>query len=123
MAKDASKIDNTECENVLKDTFHGVLGMCRSGEPYTVPINHAYSNGRFYFHAGLSGKKFDFIRENPNVCYTVSAYYGNPDFQPTEDAFDRCRMIVMHVTAMTLRREPRDKSTESYRWVPEASPR
>lgn len=51
--------------------------MCQDEEPYAVPINHAYTDGKLYFHCGLAGRKLDMIRANPNVCYVVNKYFGD----------------------------------------------
>ena len=72
-------LNNIECEKFLHDTFEGTLIMCRENEPYAVPINHAYFDGKLYFHTGLTGRKFEFIKANPNVCYAVSKYFGPYD--------------------------------------------
>jgi uncharacterized protein len=70
-------LNNSECEKFFTDTFEGILIMCRDSEPYAIPINHAYFNGKLYFHTGLTGRKFEFIKKNPSVCYAVSKYFGS----------------------------------------------
>ena len=56
----------------------GILTMCHNEEPYAVPINHAYRDGKLYFHCATTGKKLDMIRANPRVCYVVNNDFGNP---------------------------------------------
>jgi hypothetical protein len=56
----------------------GVLVMCSNSQPYAVPMNHAYSEGRLYFHCAPSGRKLDMIRANPSVCYVVNREFGEP---------------------------------------------
>ncbi len=72
------KPNNAECERILKGSYSGILSMCHDEEPYAVPINHAYLDGKLYFHCGATGRKLDMIRANPRVCYVVNNYYGDP---------------------------------------------
>jgi hypothetical protein len=68
-----------ECERIIKSSYTGVLVMCQDDEPYALPINHAYVDGKLYFHCGTTGRKLDIIRANPNVCYVVNNYFGDPE--------------------------------------------
>ncbi len=68
--------DNEECERIIGGTYQGVLAMVAGDEPYVVPLNHAYRDGRFYFHCANSGQKLDAIAGNPNVTYVINKYYG-----------------------------------------------
>jgi nitroimidazol reductase NimA-like FMN-containing flavoprotein (pyridoxamine 5'-phosphate oxidase superfamily) len=79
MAKPIEPIpNNVECERILTGSYSGILVMCHDGEPYAVPINHAYSDGKLYFHCAPAGRKLDMIRSNPHVCYVVNRYFGDP---------------------------------------------
>jgi len=79
MAKPIKPVSNNEeCERILKGSRVGILVMCNNSEPYAVPINHAYSDGKLYFHCGTTGKKLDMIRANPHVCYVVNDHFGDP---------------------------------------------
>ena len=78
MAKPIKPIpNNAECERILKGSYVGILVMCHDEEPYAVPINHAYSDGKLYFHCATAGRKLDVIRANPRVCYVVNNYFGS----------------------------------------------
>jgi nitroimidazol reductase NimA-like FMN-containing flavoprotein (pyridoxamine 5'-phosphate oxidase superfamily) len=80
MAKPIKPIpNNEECERILKGSYTGILVMCQDEEPYAVPINHAYKDGRLYFHCAPTGRKLDMIRANPNVCYVVNTYFGDQE--------------------------------------------
>ena len=68
---------NEECEAIIRGTYQGVLSMTSGDEPYAVPLNHAYADGRFYFHCANDGRKLDIIERNPNVTYVVNKYYGD----------------------------------------------
>jgi hypothetical protein len=60
-----------EMESLLREEEIGYLGMSLDGQPYVVPLNYHYSDGKIYFHCALEGKKFDFMKGNPRVCFTV----------------------------------------------------
>lgn len=67
------------CEQVIRDTTHGTLAMCHESMPYAVPMNHAFVDGRFYFHCGIRGHKLDLIAQNPNVVYVINKSHAAPD--------------------------------------------
>ena len=69
--------NNAECERIIQDTYQGVLAMVIEGRPYALPLNHAYRDGRFYFHCASSGRKLDAIERNPRVTYVINKYYGD----------------------------------------------
>ena len=69
--------NNAACEAVLAGTYQGTLVMCHDNVPYAVPINHAFVDGKFYFHCGLQGRKIDLIKANPSVVYVVNKYHGD----------------------------------------------
>jgi hypothetical protein len=70
--------DNAECESIIRGTYQGVLSMAAGDEPYALPLNHAFVDGRFYFHCASTGRKLDLIAVNPRVTYVISKYYGDP---------------------------------------------
>jgi hypothetical protein len=70
--------NNAECERIISTYPVGVLVMAHGGEPYAVPMNHAYAQGTLYFHCALTGRKLDVIRANPATCYVVNGYFGDP---------------------------------------------
>jgi nitroimidazol reductase NimA-like FMN-containing flavoprotein (pyridoxamine 5'-phosphate oxidase superfamily) len=66
----------TEMESILhRETFR-FLGLSVDGVPYVVPLNYGYIKGRILFHCALTGKKLDYIRANPQVCFTVGRQSG-----------------------------------------------
>lgn len=71
--------NNAECERILTNSYTGMLVMCQNDNPYAVPINHTYFDGKLYFHCAPTGLKLDMIRDNPNVCYVVSEFFGDPN--------------------------------------------
>jgi nitroimidazol reductase NimA-like FMN-containing flavoprotein (pyridoxamine 5'-phosphate oxidase superfamily) len=77
------KPNNAECERILDSYDVGVLVMCREGEPYAVPMNHGYHDGKLYFHCATTGRKLDMIRANPRVTFVVSRETGGPSVAET----------------------------------------
>jgi nitroimidazol reductase NimA-like FMN-containing flavoprotein (pyridoxamine 5'-phosphate oxidase superfamily) len=65
-----------EMEELLREEVIGYLGLCTDGEPYVVPLNYGYVEGRILFHGALAGKKLDYLRANPYVCFTVARQSG-----------------------------------------------
>ena len=65
-----------EIEAILKEETIGFLGMCVDGQPYVVPLNYGYVEGRILFHCALTGMKLDYLQENPQVCFTVGRQSG-----------------------------------------------
>ena len=58
-------------EEVLSRHETGVLSLFDEKYPYTIPVNHAYKDGKLYLHCGKIGKKLTLIRKNPNACYCL----------------------------------------------------
>ena len=60
-----------EMEKLLKEEAVGYLGLCLKDEPYVVPLNYCYFDGKLLFHCGFKGKKLDYLRANGHVCFSV----------------------------------------------------
>jgi len=74
----SKKISNSreEIENILKNETMGFLGLCTNNSPYVIPLTYCYYNGRIIFHCAIRGTKLDYIRANPQVCFTVGRQSG-----------------------------------------------
>ncbi len=68
--------NNAECERMLRTMDVGVLVMCQDDVPYAVPMNHAFAEGKLFFHCAPTGRKLDVLRANPQVCYVVEQRLG-----------------------------------------------
>jgi nitroimidazol reductase NimA-like FMN-containing flavoprotein (pyridoxamine 5'-phosphate oxidase superfamily) len=68
-----SKLD---MEQILKEQLWGNLGLIDGDQPYVVPLNYGYVDGKILFHCGLEGRKLDCLRANPRVCFTVARQSG-----------------------------------------------
>jgi nitroimidazol reductase NimA-like FMN-containing flavoprotein (pyridoxamine 5'-phosphate oxidase superfamily) len=60
-----------EMAEILGRATVGRLGLLADGEPYIVPLNFAYADGRIYFHSGLEGRKIEAIQKSPRACFEV----------------------------------------------------
>jgi nitroimidazol reductase NimA-like FMN-containing flavoprotein (pyridoxamine 5'-phosphate oxidase superfamily) len=65
-----------EMEAILREEVVGYLGLSMGGQPYVVPINYVYVEGRVLMHCALTGTKLDHIRANPRVCFVVARQTG-----------------------------------------------
>jgi uncharacterized protein len=65
-----------EPETILRQERVGYLGLSVDGQPYVVPLNYGYAGGKILFHCALRGKKLDYLRANPRVCFTVGRQSG-----------------------------------------------
>jgi len=70
------KVSRTEMEEILYEETIGYLGLSVAGQPYVVPLNYAYVEGKILFHCALTGMKLDYLQENPKVCFTVGRQSG-----------------------------------------------
>jgi nitroimidazol reductase NimA-like FMN-containing flavoprotein (pyridoxamine 5'-phosphate oxidase superfamily) len=65
-----------EMESILREETIGFLGLSVEGAPYVVPLNYGYVDGTVLFHCALTGKKLDYLKANPQVCFTVGRQSG-----------------------------------------------
>ena len=66
-----------EMERLLNEEEVGYLGLSLDGKPYVVPLNYSYADGKIQFHCGFKGKKLDYLKRNPDVCFTVARQPGD----------------------------------------------
>jgi hypothetical protein len=91
------RANNAECERIIRTYPVGILVMAGGGEPYAVPMNHAYADGRLYFHCGLTGRKLDMIRANPATCYVVNGFFGKPqDLADARKCHGNWESVIAH---------------------------
>ena len=65
--------DKKEQEEIIKNCDSCALSMVDlNGKPYVVMMNFGYKDGFIYFHGDPKGKKMEIMRNNPNVCITMS---------------------------------------------------
>ena len=74
MQRRKQALSREECIDILRSEPRGVLSVFGTeGYPYGMPLDHWYceSDGKLYFHSGLSGHRTDAIRANDRVSYCV----------------------------------------------------
>lgn len=59
-------------EKVLNEMDFGFLGLSYEGKPYVVPMSFAYQEDKIYLHAALKGLKIEYLKNNPEVCFTAA---------------------------------------------------
>ena len=54
----------------------GRLAMSLNDNPYVVPVNFVYHQGKIYIHCAGEGQKIDYISGNPRICFEVDEFLG-----------------------------------------------
>ena len=63
-----------KCKKMLNYQVYGRLATAgKDNVPYITPVNYAYHDDAIFIHCGLKGRKLDNIKENPVVCFEISA--------------------------------------------------
>ncbi len=63
--------DRAAIEEILRRAEVCRVAMIADGEPYVVPLNFGYRDGKAYFHSFPHGRKIDAIRADARVCFEV----------------------------------------------------
>ena len=74
LARKQKQLSDEMCRELLKNERRGVLSVIGDGGyPYGMPLNHLFceSDGKLYFHGGMSGHRVDAIRRCNQVSYCV----------------------------------------------------
>ena len=84
------------------------LAMCREGQPYVVPMNYGYEQGRIYLHTGPRGLKMELLAANPRVSFAVcEGVEFIPAGQPCK--WDTRYRSVVGLGAASLVQDPAEK--------------
>jgi uncharacterized protein len=60
-------------EEVLKENEVGRLATAVDNQPYVVPLNYVYFDGKVFFHSHKDGTKMRNIAKNSRVCFEVDS--------------------------------------------------
>ncbi len=71
MRRSDRALTKQQIDDLLITAQVGRIAMAVANEPYVVPVNYLYQDGKVYFHAALKGRKLEMIRANPRVCFEV----------------------------------------------------
>jgi nitroimidazol reductase NimA-like FMN-containing flavoprotein (pyridoxamine 5'-phosphate oxidase superfamily) len=81
-------------EELLRETEVGRLATCIGEEPYVVPVNFAYYDGRIIVHGSREGRKMANIVANPRVCFEVDQSEKVEGERPCDYAFRYMSVVV-----------------------------
>lgn len=62
--------DRKLIDEIIRKSGVLYLAMADGNVPYGVPLSFGYDGCSIYFHCASEGLKIDFIKKNPNVCFT-----------------------------------------------------
>ena len=72
MRRYKQELSAEDCINMLINEPRGVLGLLGDDDyPYTVPMSHAYADGKIYFHGAKEGHKNDAVKKYSKASYCV----------------------------------------------------
>ncbi len=71
--KEKEITETTEVEAVIAEAKVCRMALCDGDTPYVVPLSFGYSDGTFYFHSAVEGRKIDIIGRNDRVCLELEA--------------------------------------------------
>lgn len=69
-------LSENEITELISRIGYAHLACCRDDRPYVVPVHYAYSDGVVFIYT-TEGKKFEIIKENPNICLQVEEVVDN----------------------------------------------
>jgi uncharacterized protein len=69
-------LSDREIAELLARVGYGHLACCLNDKPYVVPVHYAYKSGVIYIYT-TEGKKFEIIKQNPNVCLQIEEVADN----------------------------------------------
>lgn len=70
--KDKEITDPAILESIIQRAAVCHLGLCADNNPYIVPLNFGYEDGKLFFHTGREGLKIDLLRRNNRVCFEMT---------------------------------------------------
>ena len=72
MRRYKQELTEEECINILTKEPRGVLALLGDEDyPYAIPMSHAYSDGKIYFHGAKEGHKKDAVKKYPKASYCI----------------------------------------------------
>lgn len=63
-----------EVDNLLKCGRICRMALNDSPQPYIIPMDYVYVNGKMYFHFASYGRKVELFTKNPNVSVEVDCF-------------------------------------------------
>ena len=110
--KDKEVTDRAELEAIIRRCRVCQLAMADGGEPYVVPLSFGFelADGALtlYFHSAPEGRKLDFLRRNPRVCFSLFREGGLLEGETACEASSAYESVIGRGTAEFLE-DPADK--------------
>lgn len=69
--KEKQITERSEIDAVIRGCRICHLALAVDNIPYVVPLCYGYDGTSLYFHTAASGKKIDFLKTNPRVCFQM----------------------------------------------------
>ena len=70
MPNGTRELTDAEKEAFITENRCGVLAFA-GDKPYAIPVAHHYKKGTMVFLMRRTGRKLDYIKKNPNVCFNI----------------------------------------------------
>ncbi len=86
--------DQDKIKKFMQRARIGHLGLADGNQPYVVPLNFVWWEGKVYFHGDGNGRRNRVMANNPEVCFTVCEEYGTVT-DPVPAKTDTAYMSVM----------------------------
>ena len=115
--------DDKIITKILEEQLYLTIALCNDNNPYLVTMNYVYDaeNEVFYIHCANSGKKNEYLKENPNVwgqimedggyiigkCdYKYRSLHFKGNFQFIEDLKEKRRALELMIDKFEEDPEP-----------------
>ena len=71
------QLGKEETARILETVPEGMLGLCENGKPYCIPFGFVWANKTVYLALFPTGRKWDIIKHNPQVCFSLYSWNAN----------------------------------------------
>jgi len=88
--------DLTWMRTLLAEEEIGHLALSENGNPYVVPINYAFMDGKIVMHCGMTGLKLDMIRKNPSCCLAVNRHPDKVRYHAEKKCHYRYQSVIVY---------------------------
>lgn len=93
MRRSERAIQMPEIEDILNNGVYGILSTVgEENQPYGVPINYVYGEGKLWIHCAKEGYKLENIQRNQKVSFCV---VGKAEIVPSEFSTDYSSVIIL----------------------------
>lgn len=114
-------MDRQEIEEFLKEAQIGRLGTVDERQPYIIPLNFLYHEGKIYFH-GKRGKKITYLKSNNKVCFEIDEFKGILSADTACQFTVRARSVIT-IGKVKFIEEPKEKLQILEKLMDKYSPR